>query len=165
VASRLVLDAQASIAHSGRRFLDMSVDLAFDQLRHDVRSSDGFGIPAGMGGLWVRGERLTLVGHISGDTVIYELRDGELLRHSVPLQVGQPTATRPVLRDVRVFRYRSVPTTGRPSLEVEVTHFETAPLTARTSAGQAAAAPAAERVVGLILTPRYLDRNDPVRWW
>ncbi|MEM1181055.1 MAG: prepilin-type N-terminal cleavage/methylation domain-containing protein [Acidobacteriota bacterium] len=164
IASRLVLDAQASIAHSGRRVLDMSVDQAFDQLRYDVRSSNAFLLPSGLDDLWVRDEPLQLSGHFSGESVTYELLDGELLRHSVPPGPGATTTTRPLLRNVRLFRYRTVDGTGRPSIEVEVTYSEAGPLTARAGAGQASAG-GVERVVGLVVTPRHVTQTDPVGWW
>ena len=47
IASELLLGAQASVAHSGQRQLDMSIDQAFDQLRYDARSSSDFGMSIG----------------------------------------------------------------------------------------------------------------------
>ena len=166
ITAQLVLDAQVSIDHSGRRHLDMSADQAFDQLRYDARSSSDFIRPPDFGsGFWVSTEALRFSGHISGDTIVYALEDNEWRRLVFRSGYTDPVASRLMLDRVSRFRYRTVEGTPRPSLEVELTYVETPPLTARTAAGQAAASTGAVRVVGLVLTPRLVGESSPSSWW
>ena len=155
IATELILESQRRLAHSGRRNLDMSVDLAFDQLRLDVRSSTGFDIPPGMGGLYNDGSTTSLVieGHYSGDTIAYELVDGDLRRLVYKGTDFNPASQRVVLKQVGVFRWRNHPQVGQ-MLEVLISHEETAEMTGLVAGGQRERLEPAVRTVSMMLKPR-----------
>ncbi len=137
IAAELVLEAQRRIAHSGRRNLDMSVDLAFEQMRLDLRGSYGFVMPEdGISGVFNDGEvePLELRGHFSGKTIVYELVKRELRRVVYQGAGYTPESQRVVLQEVSLFRWRDRP--DAQVLEILISHRETADMTGLVAAGQ-----------------------------
>ena len=137
IAAELVLEAQRRIAHSGRRNLDMSVDLAFEQIRLDLRGSYGFQMPVGgISGVFNDGEEepLELKGHFSGKTIVYELVKRELRRVVYQGTGYTPESHRVVLKEVSLFRWRDHP--DAQVLEILISHEETADMTGLVAAGQ-----------------------------
>lgn len=159
LAMRMVLDAQARIAHSGRRALDMSIDQAFTQMRIDIRGCRVFG--AGyVGGEWQTAP-LTLEGHFSGDTIVYERHDDELRRVVYTPPSLDPVAWRPVAQNVRRFRWRENPLLPGNVLEIDLSYDDVGPLAKRSAAGQQAAE-LRRQDRQILIRPRDVDG---ARWW
>ena len=159
VALALTLDlvsrAQQQIDHAGARALDLPVELVFDRLRRDVRTSRSVEAGLSMPGLWSR-DPLVTSGRAGGD-VAYALVGGELVRH--PVGATDPADRVRVLADVRGLRWRRIEGTARASVEIEVTFGEAGALTAR--AGAARAGVGRVRTERLVVTPRDLVAS----WW
>ncbi len=155
IAAELVLETQRRIAHSGRRNLDMSVDLAFEQLRVDVRGSHSFDIPFGMSGVFNDGadEPLEINGHFSGKTIVYELVKRDLRRVVYKGASYTPESQRVVLKEVSLFRWRNHPRASEV-LEVLISHEETADLTGLVAAGQREVLEPKVRTVTMMIKPR-----------
>jgi hypothetical protein len=122
LAAALLSEAGAQMAWDRKKLADPVVELVFEQFRVDVRGSS-----AALGDeLWNYG-RLELIGHFTGADVTYELDDQSLLRRvGAP---GEKAAARPVLGNVKLFRWRR--SSVERALEIEVGFSRTADLTAR----------------------------------
>lgn len=166
IATELILEAQRRLAHSGRRNIDMSVDLAFDQIRVDFRGSTGFFRPFKPGVIYYDGatDPLTTVSHFSGDVVLYELVDGDLRRVVYDKTNLTPKHSRLVLQNVSRFRWRPLPQ-AQTAIEVQLTYGETADLTRLVAAGQRERLTPKRHVVKMILVPRGLEFLDERAWW
>lgn len=151
----LMLRSQQRIAHSGVRNREMPVELAFDRLRLDIRSSDAVALIFSAG-LWTPDPLVTL-GRSGGD-VAWAFADGVLVRY--PAGSTDENDRVPVLRNVESFRWRKVEGPSRTTVEIEVVVDEAGPLTARTGAAQSGVG--RTRTLRLVVTPRNVDG---ARWW
>lgn len=160
VAMRMVIDAQARLAHSGRRNLDMSVDQAFAQMRLDIRGCRIFGQGYATG-LW-QTQPLVLEGHFSGDVIVYEAVSGNLRRVIYRPDQLQPESWRVVLQNVRYFRWRGSPLVPNPMVELDILYEEVGPLTLRSEGAGQVAADGVQRQRTLMVRPRDAPG---ARWW
>ena len=147
LASRLLLESQARMAHSARQALEPAAQLALKQIRADVRAAAGVATPDD---LW-SWQPLVLVGHPAG-TVVYRRAGDELVR-----EVGG--GQRSVLRAVSVFRWRLARSAPLPLVEIELGHREVPRFALLTSAGQREAPIPTTRSHLLAVAPRRSARS------
>lgn len=164
ITSQLVLEAQRRLAYSGRSNLDGSVDLAYSQLRLDVRSSQSFDAVFGTT-LFADGstQALTLNGHVSGDVIAYLLVDGDLRRLVYPSDGFNPKGQRIVLQNVTRFRWRGRSEATR-LLEVEITQNMAGSMTRLKAAGQREASDGRNITTRLLLRPRGVTSPGELIW-
>ena len=160
IAMRMVLDAQARVAHSGQRNLDMSVDQAFAQLRIDIRGSRVFGLGY-VPGEW-QTQPLVLEGHFSGDVIVYEAVAGDLRRVIYEPDKLEPLSWRIVLQNVSYFRWRQSPLVPSATAELDILYQEVGPLTARSEGAGQVSAGGVQRQRVLMVRPRDVTG---ARWW
>ena len=165
ITAELVLEAQRRLAHSGRTNLDMSMDLAFDQMGLDVRGSVSFDPTGQLPGIYADGSTRPVVlnGHFSGDVVVYELVDTDLRRVVYDPKDLTPKGHRIVLQNVPSFRWRLHPETPG-TLEMEVTQDLAAEMTALVAAGQRESLAPRTKRTWLMVTPRGVGGLGATRW-
>lgn len=151
----LIVRSHQRLDHAGFRSRDLPVDLVFDRIRLDVRSSRGVVTVFASTGLWSR-DPLVTSGRRGGD-VAYALVGDELVRH--PALSSDPSDRVRVLDRVETFRWRRVEETARETVEIEITFREAGPLTARTGATQRGVG--RERSERFVVTPRDVEAS----WW
>lgn len=154
IASQLILESQRRLAHSGRRNLDMSADIALERLRIDVRAATTFDAPS-VPGVFSDGskEPLVLEGHYSGATIAYELFGTDLRRVVYEGIDFNPASQRNVLQNVTDFKWRNHPDVSG-LLEVLVTHESTPLMTSLSAAGQRESLEPAVRTYSMMVFPR-----------
>ncbi|MEM6796676.1 MAG: hypothetical protein AAF725_22075 [Acidobacteriota bacterium] len=165
LAFQLIAGSQAMMANSGQRQIDMSVELALNQLRADVRNSRNYLTPTGWAGSWISSEPLRLVRDSSGGSIAYQLVRGELSRITYAPGQLNPESQRLVLDNVESFRWRGLTGLSRSAVQIEIRHRETAPLSRRRAGGQLAAERWKVRTFDLTLLARRIGNSDRVRWW
>jgi type II secretory pathway pseudopilin PulG len=148
IAGRLLLEAQARMAHSARQALEPAAQLALKQIRADVRAASGV---AATDNEW-SWQPMVLVGHPMG-TVVYERLGDELVR-----KVGGGGA-RSVMRSVSVFRWRLSRSAPLPLVEIELGHREIPRFGLLAAAGQREAPIPVTRSHLLAINPRQSARN------
>jgi hypothetical protein len=145
LAARLLHDVGMQVAWSGRKAIEMSPELALDQLRNDLRDSAG---PMGTLGMW-QSAPLAIGGSSSGQTVVYRVEDGDLVRRIL----GGSAGGRKVLDKVTELRYRY----GHDAVEVEIEFLRIKPPLRRDVAAGMRESPAPEkRKVAIVVCPRRL---------
>ncbi len=143
IAGRLLLEAQARMAHSARQALEPAASIALKQVRADVRAAGR--VPA-IDFEWDWGP-LILLDHPAG-TVRYERVDGDLVR-----SVGDE-GQRVVLRPVRIWRWRLARGAPLPLVEIELGHREIPRFALLTAAGQREAPLPVTRTLRVAASPR-----------
>ncbi len=114
IAGRLLLEAQARMAHSARQALQPVAAIALKQIRADVRASGK--VPA-FGNEW-NWEPLVLLGHPAG-TVTYGRAGSDLVR-TVDTGAASEPVERIVMQAVSVWRWRLNPDVPLTLVEIEL---------------------------------------------
>ena len=130
IAGRLMLEAQARMAHSARRALEPVADIALKQIRADVRAAAR--VPA-FDNEW-SWEPLVLLGHPAG-TVTYERMGTDLVR-TVDAGGASEPVERLVLQGVSIWRWRLSPGVPSPLVEIELGRREIPRFALLAAAGQ-----------------------------
>ena len=145
MSARLLQDTAAQIAWSGRKAVEVSPDLALEQLRTDLRSSAGV---LHSGTDWIHGP-MAIVGSPSGLSIVYEVEEGLLIR-STESKDGV-LSRRIVLDRVVDFAYRAYFGT----VELEVAYLRMSPLLRKdTAVGTREAVTPEQRKISLWVSPR-----------
>ncbi len=142
IASRLLLESQARMAHSARKAAEPVATLALKQVRADVRAAGR--VPA-TDFEWSWGP-LVLLDHPAG-TVSYEKTGSELVR-----SLGGER--RIVLKGVSIWRWRLARGAPLPLVEIELGHREIPRLGLLAAAGQREAPIPMTRSYRVAVSPR-----------
>lgn len=153
IAGRLLLEAQARMAHSARQALEPVAAIALKQIRADVRASGQ--VPA-FDHEW-NWQPLVLLGHPAG-TVIYERTGSDLVR-TVDAGAGSEPADRLVMRAVSVWRWRLSPGAPLPLVEIELGQQEIPRLALLAAAGQREAPILVTRSHLIAVSPRQAGKS------
>ncbi len=153
IAGRLLLEAQARMAHSARQALEPVAAIALKQIRADVRASGR--VPA-LDYEW-SWEPLVLLGHPAG-TVIYERVDSDLVRIVDAGAAAEPVE-RVVMGALSVWRWRLAPGTPLPLVEIELGQREISRFALLAAAGQREAPIPVTRSHLLAVSPRQAGKR------
>ncbi len=153
IAGRLLLEAQARMAHSARQAMEPVAPIALKQIRADVRASGS--VPA-FDHEW-NWQPLVLLGHPAG-TVVYERTGSDLVR-TVDRGAGSEPAERLVLSAVSVWRWRLSPAAPLPLVEIELGQRQIPRLTLLAAAGQREAPIPVTRSHLIAVSPRQAGKS------
>lgn len=147
LSAKLLQDTAMQISWSGRKALEVSPNLALEQIRTDLRGSAG--TPLVLPG-W-QSAPLSITGSSSGLTFLYYVAQGQLLRRAIESS-GKYTE-RVVLDQVVDLRYRA----GPAGIEVELEFLRMKPPLRRdTAAGMREALAPDHRRMAIVVSPRRL---------
>lgn len=142
LAAEMLQDVGKQVAWSGRRAIEMSPELALDQIRNDLRASSG---PMATLGMW-QSAPLAITGASSG-TVIYQVEDGDLVRRNLT----SGGSGRKVLDKVTDLRYRY----NHDAVEIEIEFLRIKPPLRRDlAAGMRESVIPDQHRVAIVVTPR-----------
>lgn len=145
LAARLLQDVGMQIAWSGRKTLEVSPNLALEQLRTDLRGSFGTADSLGM---W-QGAPLAVQGSSTGYGIVYLIEDGQLLRRTT--DPSGKVEQRLVLDKVVDLRYRI----NRNAVEIELEFLRMQPPLRRdTAAGMRELVSPERRKMSIMVGPR-----------
>lgn len=151
IAARLLQDVGMQIAWSGRKTLELSPSLALEQLRTDLRNSQGTGDALGM---W-QSPPLAVQRSSTEYTIVYDIEDRKLLRRTIAPS-GRRTE-RVLLDQVVDLRYR----TSHDAVEIEVEFLRMQPPLRRDEAAGMREAGSPERhKMGIVVLPRRMDTES-----
>lgn len=148
LAAKLLQDVGMQIAWSGRQALEVSPNLALEQIRTDLRGSQGTSDSLGM---W-QSAPLAVQASSTGYAIVYELVGDELLRRATSPS-GRKTE-RVVLDKVVDLRYRI--NHGAVEVEIEFLRMQ-APLRRDTAAGMREIEEPDHRKMSIVVGPRRQD--------
>ncbi len=153
IAGRLLLEAQARMAHSARQALEPVVAIALKQIRADVRAS---GRVLALDHEW-SWDSLVLLGHPAG-TVIYHRVDTDLVR-TVDAGAGAEPGERIVMGALSVWRWRLSPGVPLSLVEIELGQREIPRFALLAAAGQREAPIPVTRSHLIAVRPRQAGRT------
>ncbi len=153
IAGRLLLEAQARMAHSARQALEPVTAIALKQIRADVRASGK--VPA-FDREW-NWAPLVLLDHPAG-TVIYQ-RSGTDLVRIVDAGGGTEPVERIVMGSVSIWRWRLAPGVPLALVEIELGRREIPRFALLAAAGQREAPIPVTRSHFLAISPRQSGRS------
>lgn len=153
IAGRLLLEAQARMAHSARQALEPVAPIALKQIRADVRASGR--VPA-FDNEW-NWQPLVLLDHPAG-TVSYERNGTDLVRR-VDVGGSSEPVERTVLGAVSIWRWRIAPSAPLPLVEIELGQREIPRFALLAAAGQREAPIPITRSHLLTISPRQVGRR------
>lgn len=145
IAARLLQDTAAQIAWSGRKAVEVSPDLALEQIRTDLRNSSGLLL---LSTEWTSGP-LTVAGSASGLPIVYGIEEGLLIRST--LDDEGVLSRRIALERMVDLRYRAY----YGAIEVEITFLRMSPLLRKdTAAGTREKLTPELHRISLLVSPR-----------
>jgi len=148
LAAKLLENVLAQLSWSSRKAIEVSPNLALEQIRTDLRNSSGTAVAFG---IW-KSAPLIISGATGGLELIYLIEDGNLVRRSIDLATGHQEE-RVVLDRVVDLRYRD----NRDAIEIEVEYLRMAPLTRRdTAAGRRETFEPDHRRMSIVISPRRI---------
>ncbi len=148
LASELMLESQARLAHAARQAMDPVADLTLKQIRADVRASTQV---AASDHEW-NWTPLILTGHPVG-AVQYEKIGTDLVR-KIAGTAAAPGGQRVVMQHVRVWRWRVSQGVPLPLIEIELAHRVTPRLGLLSAAGRREAPILESRSHRVAVSPR-----------
>jgi hypothetical protein len=144
LAARLLQDVGMQIAWSGRKALEVSPNLALEQIRTDLRASHGTSDSMGM---W-QGPPLAVQGSSTGYVILYLIEENQLLRRTIGPEGVQD---RVVLDQVVDLQYRY----NRNAVEIEIEFLRMRPPLRRdTAAGMRELDSPEHHKMSILVSPR-----------